>query len=141
MKLLSADSRDCGRAPIPWNSDINGGFTTGEPWLKLHDRYADINVEADMKAHRSVFEYYKKLIRLHLDNKTILYGDFHLEYNKGPVSVYSRCGDDGENILVICNFSNKEQSFKLGFREILLTNYEGYEFNDCLPPYAALVVK
>ena len=140
MELFSKDSRDCGRAPIPWNSAKNGGFTEGEPWLKLHDRYDTINVETDLNSEKSVFQYYKKLISLHLNNKTLLYGKFRREYNKGPVSVFSRY-DDNEKISVICNFSNREQKYDFCCKELITSNYGNVEFNGTLPPYAALIVR
>ncbi len=139
MERFSADSRDCGRAPIPWNSDKNGGFTTGTPWLKLHDRYNEINVESEVNAKKSVFQYYKKLIRLHSENKTLAYGDFELELNKGPLSVYSRNGEDGR-ISVICNFSDRPVNYKSVEGEILLSNFVYYGKSE-LPPYAALIVR
>ncbi|MBQ4601283.1 MAG: glucohydrolase, partial [Clostridia bacterium] len=98
------------------------------------------NVEEDLNSERSVFNYYKKLIDLHINNKTILYGQFHREYNKGPVSVFSRY-DDNDTILVICNFSDKEQEFKFGYRELIMSNYGDIKFNNTLPPYAALIVR
>ena len=140
MELFSKDSRDCGRAPIPWNSSKNGGFTDGEPWLKLHERYETINVEVDLNSDKSVFGYYKKLISLHLNNNTILYGKFNKEYNVGPISVFSRY-DDSEKIFVICNFSNEEQKFDFCYNELIMSNYGNVEFNGTLPPYAALIVK
>ena len=140
MELFSADSRDCGRSPIPWNSEKNGGFTNGEPWLKLHDSYESINVDADIKADRSIFAYYKKLIQLHLNNKALLYGSFGRVYNKGSVSVFSRHIED-ETVFVICNFSDKEVKFDFGYRELIMSNYPGGAFINTLPPYAALIVR
>lgn len=138
MRLISADARDCGRAPIPWDDGVYGGFSTSEPWLKLHDDYRKINVESDMNANNSVFGYYKKLIALHKNNPSILSGDFKLEYNRGPVSVFSRNGEQGI-IRIISNFSDKEVNYSFDYNEILLSNFTIDGKIDVLPPYASAI--
>lgn len=142
LRRFSGDSRDCGRAPIPWDSSENGGFTSGTPWLKVHDRYKEINAQADLNSERSVYKYYQKLIKLHLENKTMLYGDFELLYNNGPLSVYRRSGESG-NIKVICNFCNENTKldFSVDPDSVILSNYEVKEKLSELCPYQALIIK
>ncbi len=36
-------SRDNARTPVQWNAQVNAGFTTGTPWLKVfHSDYKEI---------------------------------------------------------------------------------------------------
>ena len=139
---FSADSRDCGRCPIPWDSSEGGGFTTGTPWLKLHDKHRDINCEVDLASERSVYRYYQKIIKLHLENKSLLYGDFELLSNEGAVSVYRRCGEDG-CFSVICNFCGETSKLDhtIDASSVILSNYDLKEKISELEPYQALIIK
>lgn len=142
MKLFSRDSRDCGRAPIPWNGKDGGGFTEGEPWLKLHDRYREINAESDLASERSVYRYYQKLISLHLNNKTLLYGDFELIHNNEGLCIYKRSGEFGV-ISVIINFSADKRSCDITVdpEKILLSNYPVKDTLTGLMPYQAIIME
>lgn len=140
MELFSKDARDCGRAPIPWTDAVNGGFSTGEPWLKLHSDYKEINATADLSAEKSVYRYYQQLIKLHLNNRTLLYGDFDLEYNKGALSVFSRKGRDG-CIKVLSNFSDQPIEHKINCNEVIISNFEYKKSSNTLPPYASIVYR
>lgn len=42
---LRRTARDHGRLPMQWSSEKQTGFTTGTPWMRVHDEYATLNVE------------------------------------------------------------------------------------------------
>ncbi|MBE6574155.1 MAG: alpha-glucosidase [Ruminococcaceae bacterium] len=142
MRRFSGDSRDCGRAPIPWDASEKGGFSEGEPWLKLHDRHREINAENDLKAEKSVYNYYKEIIKLHRENKTFLYGDFELISNKDAVSVYKRY-DKENSYRVVCNFcaDKRELDFVIPADSVILSNYPFDKEISELNPYQALIIK
>ncbi len=50
IKILNSKSRDNSRTPMQWNEDINGGFTKGNPWIKVNDNYEDINVKKSLRS-------------------------------------------------------------------------------------------
>jgi alpha-glucosidase len=56
--------RDPQRTPMQWSSDMNGGFTSGEPWLPVADDYARTNVEALRDDPTSILTLYRRLIAL-----------------------------------------------------------------------------
>ena len=64
IKILNSKSRDNSRTPMQWNEDINGGFTKGNPWIKINDNYKDINVKKALEDKDSILYHYKKLIQL-----------------------------------------------------------------------------
>ena len=45
LKAIHWQSRDNARTPMQWTDKKNGGFTTGNPWIKLNKNYNEINVE------------------------------------------------------------------------------------------------
>lgn len=73
---ILAGTRDHARAPMPWSSDENGGFTTGTPWLRMADGWQTVNAAAERVDEHSVFRYYKKMIALRRENPALVYGDF-----------------------------------------------------------------
>lgn len=141
LRRFSMDSRDCGRAPVPWNNNDNGGFTTGTPWIKLNDRYSDINAETDIKNEKSVYNYYKKLLALHSENQTMLYGEFILDKSSDSLCSYVRSGSNGK-YRIILNFSDKECKNEYPFNndQVILSNYI-FDDNKILPAYAAIIIK
>lgn len=60
MEYIWESSRDNSRTPMQWNSTEQAGFTTGTPWLKVNDNYADINVAESYEDPNSVYNFYKK---------------------------------------------------------------------------------
>jgi len=57
-------ARDNGRTPFQWDAGMNGGFSTGIPWLKVNDNKNEINAEAEEKNPNSVLNYFKKMVKL-----------------------------------------------------------------------------
>ena len=140
LARISADARDCGRSPMVWDDSKNAGFTAGKPWLIQIDEYKEINVAKDKESEKSVFAYYKKLIALHKENKTFLYGDYEEVYNKDNICAYKRTGKDGI-YTVVCNFAQTvaESPIEINFDNIVLCNYS--EHSNLLKPYEAIIFK
>ncbi|QAA34137.1 glycoside hydrolase family 13 protein [Clostridium manihotivorum] len=141
--------RDNARTPMQWDDTLNGGFSTGTPWLKVNPNYTDINVEAALKDNNSIFYYYKKLIQLRKENPVIVYGEFK-EYYKDSEEVYCYKRElNGEKLLVVLNFFGNEVEFavpeelKALERTIFISNYieVSVENNIKLRPYEAIVYK
>ena len=113
--LLSiyAKGRDNARTPMQWNGQENAGFTTGTPWLPVNPNYRSINAEAALADPDSVFWYYKKLIALRKEYPVFVEGDFTLLEEDHPSLFVYRRSTENEQILVVCNFSNKEVVWEL----------------------------
>lgn len=127
MNSIYKKGRDNGRTPMQWDDSENAGFTTGKPWLSINENYKEINAKKSLEDKNSVFYHYKKLIEIRKSNETIIYGDYKLlcEDDKN-IFAYTR-ELNGDKILVVCNFYEKEVEFKYDkeFKnaEILLSNY------------------
>lgn len=147
FKVLKIKGRDNARTPMQWNATENAGFTTGKPWLAINPNYLDINTEEAIDDPDSIYNFYKKLIAFRLGNKTIINGTFKENYQKSKdIYCYERWYE-GERLMVICNFKNKDIPFVLPSdcayqsAELVLHNY-GYDRKletMTLKPYEALV--
>ena len=105
--------RDPGRAPLPWNATLHGGFTTGKPWLPLHPGYPSRNVEAQRADPASVFHFYRKLIALRRASAALRGGAFHnLTRRPGRGWTYLR-ETQGERALVALNFYGRPLDLRL----------------------------
>lgn len=147
MQSIYAKGRDNARTPMQWNASPNGGFTTGTPWIRVNPNYTEINVEEQQHRSSSVLNYYKALIRLRKQLKSICHGDYELllpEHRQ--LFAYARCSEE-EKVIVICNFTASEidddwyckvfpEETEVEY-ELLLSNYEKGSME--LKPYEARV--
>lgn len=144
LAILQAKSRDNGRTPMQWTNGVNGGFTTGKPWLRLNDNLETVNVEAVLKEDDSIYDYYRKLIELKKSNPVLQQGNtVPLLQNDPNIYAYRR-QLDGEEILCIHNFYGHQAPVDLDLAgyERILSNYD--DFNPAagfLRPYESLILK
>ena len=141
---IAHKSRDNARTPMQWDASENAGFTTGTPWIAVNPNYKKINVEDQLKREDSVFNYYKKLIRLRKENEIIVYGNYELLLPEDEnIFAYVRTLDN-QKLLVVCNFSKSEQKFDFqGYEnaKVLISNYNRDDREDgILKPYEATVL-
>uniref|UniRef100_UPI00403F15E8 alpha,alpha-phosphotrehalase n=1 Tax=Paenibacillus sp. FSL R10-2734 TaxID=2954691 RepID=UPI00403F15E8 len=112
LSILQERSRDNSRTPMQWDDSRNAGFTTGIPWLKVDERYPDINVQKELENPDSIFHHYRKLIALRKEYGIFIEGVFkRLDEGHPEVFAYVRTGD-GEALVVVSNFSSKETTFR-----------------------------
>ena len=149
MESIYAKSRDNARTPFQWNDEPAAGFTSGEPWIKVNPNYKEINAEKALQDEKSIYYYYRKLIRLRKQYPIIVYGDYQLILpDHEQIYAYIRCYEK-EKLLVIANFSGEPVHFQLPEdmeftpKELLIGNYEKKLVNDLrseqLKPYEARV--
>ena len=141
---IAHKSRDNARTPMQWDASENAGFTTGTPWIAVNPNYKKINVEDQLKREDSVFNYYKKLIKLRKENEIIVYGNYELLLPEDEnIFAYIRTLDN-QKLLVVCNFSKSEQKFDFqGYEnaKVLISNYNRDAGKDgILKPYEATVL-
>lgn len=149
MRYLRYKSRDNARTPFQWSDEENAGFTTGTPWIMVNPNYKEINAREQIAREDSVFNYYKKLIRLRKENEIIVYGSYDLLLPDDPeLYVYTRTLGE-EKLLVICNFYGNTRKFELpeswetDYMDLMIANYEkrdiGREME--IRPYEAVVFR
>jgi oligo-1,6-glucosidase len=129
---------------MQWDNDINSGFTTGTPWLKINPNYNEINVKNQEQDPTSILNYFRKTVQLRKNNPVLVYGIYSLLDKENPdVFAYLR-ELDGKRVLVLLNFTDKNTSYniKLGKNKVLLNNYNDTTEikKNTLRPYESVVV-
>ncbi|QGQ44118.1 glycoside hydrolase family 13 protein [Metabacillus sediminilitoris] len=151
MEIIWMSGRDNSRTPMQWSKEPNAGFSNGIPWLKVNPNYVQINVEQAIDDRKSIYHYYKKLIKLRKMNEVFVYGSYDLILkNHEQIYAYTRTFEN-EKILVMTNLFPQEADFilpvNLPFKspELLISNYEVNEEeaiqNINLRPYEARVYR
>ncbi|MBV7508387.1 alpha-glucosidase [Bacillus sp. sid0103] len=127
MEIIWASGRDNSRTPMQWSDDVNAGFSTGSPWLKVNPNYKEINVAVQQKDTKSVLNFYKKLIALKKANEIFTYGKYELLFEDNQqIYAYTRTLND-EKVIIITNLSTQPaeiEGVSLDYRHLLLNNYE-----------------
>lgn len=143
IRILGAKSRDDSRTPMQWDASENAGFTKGTPWLKVCDRYKEINTESRHEPD-SVFQYYKELVKLRKELPVIQKGAVTpLLREDKEILAYKR-EYQGKELYVFCNFFDGEVKVPYSIPEdckSILSNY-GEEISPrelVLRPYEAVM--
>ncbi len=111
---LNHTSRDNARTPMQWDSSVNAGFGSGTPWLKVNPNYKQINVAAQLEDPESIFNYYRRMIRLRKQHPGFIYGSFDLiAPDHQEVFAYTRTYGS-EKYAVIANLTKKAVTVDLG---------------------------
>ena len=114
MSDIKLVCRDNGRTPFQWDATANAGFTTGQPWLKVNPNYQTINAAAAEKDPNSTLNYFRNLVKLRKQEKTLVYGKYTL-LDKDNASVYAYTREwEGRKLLIVLNFKDKNASVNLG---------------------------
>ncbi|MGL5767367.1 MAG: glycoside hydrolase family 13 protein [Sarcina sp.] len=132
MEYVYAISRDNARTPMQWNSSENAGFTIGKAWMKVNENYNEINVEAEENDEDSVLNFYKRLIQIKKNSKTLLYGKYELILEEDE-NIYAYTREfKGKKYFIICNLSDLNRRFNLNMKftneDIVLANYRNINF-------------
>lgn len=145
-------ARDNARTPIQWDNTQHGGFTTGEPWLKVNPNYVEVNAAAQETDTDSELHYFRTLNKVRKDNITLIYGAYQLLLPQHTqLYAYTRTLDE-ETILIILNFSAEPVTVNMADlggvnlkeAEILLNNLSSLNMtnNDVtLAPYQAVIAR
>ncbi|MDO5408641.1 MAG: alpha-glucosidase [Eubacteriales bacterium] len=148
MRYINHTGRDNARTPMQWDDTPHGGFTTGTPWIRENPNYVDINVKEQMGRKDSVYTFYRELIALRRESDLIQYGTYHLLLPEDENLFVYRRELDGEKLLTVCNFTDREQTFtwQEGWGtegQVLIANYADNRkpTHGTLRPYEAIVWK
>ena len=137
-------ARDNGRTPFQWDDTANGGFTAGEPWLKVNQNYKTINAETQEKDPNSVLNYFRKMVKLRKNNPVLIYGKYTLIDAENP-NIYAYTRElDGKKVLVMLNFRGQKANLKteinLKNAKLMIGNYTNPTDSLELKPYEAVVL-
>ncbi|KAF2665206.1 glycoside hydrolase [Microthyrium microscopicum] len=138
LEAIQYLARDHGRLPIQWDSTANGGFTTSsKPWQRVHDNYADINVEKETAEPDSVLNFWKNMLRLRKKYpSTFVHGSYQpLNLEDEKLYVYKKV-NAADSAVVVLNFTDEYQEFDgyqygISQQKPLVSNYDGQETKLC----------
>ena len=142
MTYLKKISRDNARTPMQWNTENNGGFTTGTPWIQVNKNYTQINAKTQLNDADSVYNFYRRLIQLRHEEEIIVHGTFEMLLEESEQVFAYRRTLDGVKLEVFCNFTPNHVEYE-GIpknAEIVLGNYKN-EGGSYLRPFEAVAYK
>jgi oligo-1,6-glucosidase len=133
---LQLMARDHARLPFQWDESVNSGFSTGKPWMKVHDEYPAINAAAQEKDADSVLSFYKRALRLRKEHKDVfVYGSFELVDTEGTEMFIYRKRFEEKTALVVLNFTTKGQRIEYDVEGLrLLVSSYGKAMDSVLRP-------
>lgn len=136
MHGLQLMARDHARLPFQWDSSRNAGFSDGQPWMRIHDQYKEVNVEAQEKDANSVLSFWKFLLRLRKEHRDVfVYGSFDLLDPDNVNSIVYKKHLHDKTALVAVNFALEPQPVPQAVgMKLLLSSYPG-PAQDSLQPY------
>jgi alpha-glucosidase len=119
--------RDGERTPMQWNRSPDAGFSPSgvKTWLPVPPSYTVINVAAEEHESDSMLHWYQQIIALKKQDSALHDGaETMLNTSDEHVLSWLRKSDNGEAVVVACNFSDQPQtvSFDLSGQGIHATN-------------------
>ncbi len=135
IHILLAGSRDHARTCMPWSD----GFTTGKPWIMS---YSTINIDdkSEIEDKDSIYNWYKKLIALRKDSKTLVYGRVRFPSNKKKNYFSYYREDEERSFFIEINLSDKriKRVEKISGYELMLSSGANNEY---MEPYEVSIYK
>ncbi|NPV56676.1 MAG: alpha-glucosidase [Anaerolineae bacterium] len=106
--------RDGCRSPMQWDDSQYAGFSTAQPWLKVHPGYPARNLEQQRCDQDSLFHFYRQLIRVRRQLPALRRGMFQpVTVSPRRLLAYLRQTGD-ETVLVAANFGRRRINLVLG---------------------------
>lgn len=145
LKKVVTNSRDNVRATLPWNKNLNFGFSKAKsPWIILNPLYEKLDIASENVDPNSLLNFYKFVIAFRKNNEDILLGSFEVLDTQKDVLAFFRAYS-GKLYFVLINLSNRTLLLEKNIREmrgeVLLSNYlgAGLTYKSKLRPYEALI--
>jgi glycosidase len=129
FRFIKYGARDHSRVPIAWDDSANGGFNDGHaPWQCVNPLYPEINIKKDIESEKSVYRFYRKLLRIRKAHEEAILGETReYDHENRRVIAYSRIYR-GKKLFICANFSKYTTIYnfpdELGKYKIVLNNYE-----------------
>ncbi len=95
------------RTPMQWTPGYQAGFTTGIPWYSINSNYTTFNVESESAGSNSIFNRYRKMIRLRNSKPALREGDYlEAMADKSSILSFVRATENDTVIVAINTGSN-----------------------------------
>ena len=138
---------------MQWDTSDQAGFTTGTPWLPIHDDYITENAETESKDPSSVLSWYRKLTSFRSEKAVLINGAYkELLPESEEIYAFER-KNENDRIVILVNFTGEDVSYdpekagidKAAGEKILHSSYE--DIKDFAPasignlrPYEAVLI-
>ncbi len=130
LSALSNRGRDNARNTMQWNTWRHAGFTIGTPWMRAHDNYPEVKVEAAQRDANSIYRFWRNMFKVRKEHSGIFIEDGYKVYDlDDPYTfTFTKTTNRASRALVMLNFSHKEQqdpipqSLKNKKSDLLITN-------------------
>lgn len=132
-------SRDGARTPMPWHAkDVEGGFTTGTPWLPIGDENLLRAVDGQESDAASLLNLTTQLLHLRRENPALKVGSFTVLLADEQVLAVQRVAKT-QTITAVFNLSAMPAAWPdtLGLNGVALTSVNGAGIGE-LPEYGGL---
>ncbi len=106
-------SRDGVRTPMPWTTEPQGGFTTGQPWLPLGDENRAKAVAAQERDPGSLLAFTREMLALRKSEPALRSGGFELLHADEQVLAFRRFAK-GPSVVCLFNLSAEEVAVPSG---------------------------
>jgi oligo-1,6-glucosidase len=127
LKAANYAGRDNARTPVQWDDSPGAGFSSAAPWTPVNPNSSFINAKEQELRSSSILNYFRQMISLRKERKTLVYGDFECLPSAEKLFCYLR-SDENERLLVTLNFSDVEMPFPESVNLLqatkLIGNYE-----------------
>ena len=104
--------RDPVRTPMAWDASDQAGFTSGTPWLPLHEDWPTRNVAAQRADLASMLSLVRSLLVLRRAHPALSLGAIEDVSGADDVLRFERV-DAGQRLIVALNLSHEERRFAL----------------------------
>ena len=147
MALVHRYSRDNARTPMQWTKEKNAGFSTGKPWLPVHEDYARQCVESEAQEMDSVLSYYRQLAALRQTGEAagvLQQGTYTELLRENPAILAFMRHFGNREVYTLVNFTGREQAYVLSELQearLLLESVPGSRKGMLRPYEAVLYIK
>ena len=145
FKRAQMVSRDNARSPMQWDDTLYGGFSNSKPWLGVNDNHTTINVKNENNDITSILNFYRNIIKIRLTSKALRRGTLEFIFKDSEKLFAYKRELDGEEYVVITNFSKDEELINFPFDNytLVISNYNSNYSKSSLTlkPYEALLLK
>lgn len=133
LRALRNGGRDNARTAMQWNASKHAGFTSGTPWMRAHDNYLEVNVEAAQRDPDSIYHFWQNVLKLRKEHSDVfIEGGYRMyDLDNPDTFTFTKTVNGEPRALVVLNFSYKEQkdpipqSLKNTKLDLLITNGDG----------------
>jgi alpha-glucosidase len=105
-------SRDPARTPMQWDTTPHAGFSDITPWLPVDRLFSDVNVHAQQDRPGSLLLFYRRLIQLREQERSLNAGDLVAVYADHQLISYIRQAEGATRFLVVLNLSHRPCYFR-----------------------------